>query len=87
MANTTVQLRISPELKNEAEEIFNAMGLKTSEAIRLFLQQTVNCGGLPFTPHAKIPNEATIKAMREAERGEGKVFSSVEELFAEWDDA
>jgi addiction module RelB/DinJ family antitoxin len=53
--NSTVQARISPELKEEAEAIFASMGMTTAEAIRIFLQQTVNMGGLPFQPMAKIP--------------------------------
>lgn len=86
MANTTVQLRISPKLKDEAETIFNAMGLKTSEAIRLFLQQTVNSGALPFRPHLKTPNETTLKAMKELENGEYETFTTAQELFDDLDD-
>jgi DNA-damage-inducible protein J len=48
MRTTTIQVRISPELRKQAETLFASMGIKMSDAIRLFLQQTVNCGGLPF---------------------------------------
>jgi len=37
MANITVQARISPELKEQAEAILAAMGLTTADGIRLFL--------------------------------------------------
>lgn len=84
MANITVQARISPELKEQAEAILAAIGLSTADAIRLFLQQTVNSGGLPFQPTAKRPNAETLEAMRELERGGGQTFTSVEELFADW---
>ena len=67
MANETVQARVSPELKREAEAIFAAIGLKTSDAIRMFLQQAVNSGGLPFQPMAKKPNAETLAAMKEAD--------------------
>ncbi len=50
--------------------MFKAMGLKTSDAIRLFLQQSVNVGGLPFRPTAMQPNAETMAAMRESQRGE-----------------
>ncbi len=66
----TVQSRVSPELKADAEKVFNAMGMKTSEAIRLFLQQTVNIGGLPFRPTAAQPNAKTAAAMKETRSGE-----------------
>ena len=81
MSNTTIQARISPELKEQAEAIFAEIGLKTSDAIRMFLKQTVNDGGLPFKPHAKVPNKETILAMQELENGESKTFKTVDELF------
>ncbi len=84
MANITVQARISPELKEQAEAILAAMGLTTADAIRLFLQQTVNTGGLPFQPTAKRPNTETVEAMRELENGGGQIFASTEDLFADW---
>lgn len=84
MTNTTVQARISLELKREAETILAAMGLSTADAIRLFLQQTVNSGGLPFQPTTKRPNQETLAAMQELESGGGQRFASTEELFADW---
>jgi DNA-damage-inducible protein J len=53
MPNETIQIRVSRELKEESEAVFKSIGLKTSEAIRLFLQQSINSGGLPFQPMAK----------------------------------
>ena len=55
MSNDTVTARIDPKLKSDSEEVFKAIGLKTSEAIRMFFKQCVNSGGLPFQPQAK-PN-------------------------------
>ncbi|MGV7222034.1 MAG: type II toxin-antitoxin system RelB/DinJ family antitoxin [Nitrospinales bacterium] len=52
MPNETIQIRVSRELKEESEAVFKSIGLKTSEAIRLFLQQSINNGGLPFQPMA-----------------------------------
>ncbi|RLT45561.1 MAG: type II toxin-antitoxin system RelB/DinJ family antitoxin [Chloroflexi bacterium] len=84
MANVTVQARISHELKEQAEVILAEIGLSTADAIRVFLQQTVNTGGLPFQPTAKRPNAETLAAMAEVENGGGQVFASTEELFADW---
>ncbi len=84
MSNVTVQARINSELKQEAEAVFSAIGLSTAEAIRLFLQQTVNRGGLPFQPMAKMPNPETLAAMMELEDKEGDLFSTPDELFADW---
>ena len=50
MNNVTVQSRVTPDLKAQAEQVFSGMGMSTADAIRIFLQQTVNDGGLPFQP-------------------------------------
>ncbi|MBT5471498.1 MAG: type II toxin-antitoxin system RelB/DinJ family antitoxin [Nitrospina sp.] len=85
MVNDTVQVRVTPELKEKAESVFKSIGLKTSEAIRLFLQQSVNSGGLPFQPMAKQPNAETREAMKELEKGGGDRFKSSDDLFKSWD--
>lgn len=85
MANDTVQVRVTPKLKKQAESVFKSIGLKTSEAIRLFLQQAVNSGGLPFQPMAKRPNAATREAMKELENGGGELFKNTDDLFKSWD--
>ncbi len=84
MSNVTIQARVSAELKQEAEAVFAAIGMSTTEAIRVFLQQAVNSGGLPFQPTAKAPNVETLAAMMELEDRGGQVFSTTEELFADW---
>lgn len=71
MTDTIIQVRVSSSLKKYAEDVFSAMGLKTSEAIRMFLQQTINDQALPFQPRInKSPNNNTIKSFIEAENGE-----------------
>lgn len=81
MANVTVQSRIKPELKEKAEAVFSAIGLSTSDAIRMFLQQSVNVGGLPFRPTTKLPNAETLEAMKELAKGEGKIFKDTQEFY------
>lgn len=83
MANDVIQARVSPELKMAADALFAEMGLKTSDAIRLFLQQSVNVGGLPFQPRVKQPNAETRAAMRELEEGGGVRFNTFEEFLAD----
>lgn len=84
MSNTTVQARISTELKQDAEAVFSAIGLTVAEAIRLFLQQSVNSGGLPFQPTAKMPSPETAAALNELEDAGGQLFTTTEDLFADW---
>lgn len=84
MPNVTVQARVNPELKEQADAVLALIGLSTADAIRLFLQQVVNSGGLPFQPTAKRPNAETLEAMAELASGGGQVFQTTAELFADW---
>ena len=65
----TLQIRVSSDLKAQADMVFSSIGLKTSEAVRLFLQQSVNSNGLPFQLTARVPNAETLAAMREIDEG------------------
>ena len=76
----TIQTRISPELKEKAQAIFNKLNLSMSEAISLFLTQVTLQRGIPF--EIKIPNELTLKTLKNIEKGNDlKEASSVDELF------
>lgn len=46
--NTVFQLRMNKEIKDAAEELFSRCGLTLSDAINLFIQQSLNCDGIPF---------------------------------------
>lgn len=60
----SVRARMEPNLKKDAEHIFAMLGLSTTDAITLFYKQVTLHQGLPFA--VKIPNEATLKAIEEA---------------------
>ncbi len=54
MAKTAnVYARIEPELKKEAEDILNALGIPASNAVTMFYKQIVLHRGLPF--EVKLP--------------------------------
>ncbi len=49
MAKTeTVHTRVTKSIKDQADAIFNRLGLTTSQAIMLFLTASVNHNGIPF---------------------------------------
>ena len=48
MAEVVLQIQIDADLKNDAEKIYNAMGLNFSEAVRLFAKKSVELGTAPF---------------------------------------
>lgn len=71
MTDSLIQVRIDSKLKENAENVLAAMGMRTSEAVRIFLQQTINDQAFPFKPNTnKIPNKSTIQAFEEAENGQ-----------------
>ncbi|MDD6489261.1 MAG: type II toxin-antitoxin system RelB/DinJ family antitoxin [Clostridia bacterium] len=43
------RLRINPEIRSEIEEIYAKNGLTLTQAINIFIQQSINVGGLPFS--------------------------------------
>lgn len=55
----TLQIRIDAETKADAEDLFEALGLSISEAVRLFVSESVNERRLPFTPHLSKSEGAT----------------------------
>lgn len=79
--NALVQTRIDEEIKTEAAAVLAAMGLTVSDAVRLLLTKVAHEKALPFEP--LIPNKTTIAAMKEARKGKGKRFSSVDALMAD----
>jgi len=45
----TIQVRTDDKTKNASTVIFNKLGITMSEAINLFLRQSIMRGGIPFT--------------------------------------
>ena len=78
-ADSIVRARIDSDTKARATEALSAMGLTVSDAIRLMLLRVADEKRLPFA--VKVPNAATVKAMKELEAGEGKRFADADELF------
>lgn len=69
----TFQMRINPDIKRRVEEIYARQGLSFTDAVNLFIQQSLNMEGLPFL--ASPENEAYLRAkavrrlMEEVQRG------------------
>ena len=49
MATSIVQFRIEDDLKVQATEIFEKLGLDLSTALRIFLKRSVAVRGIPFS--------------------------------------
>lgn len=75
----TVNTRIEPKLKTQAEAILHKVGLTSAEAVRLFYMQVCLHQGLPF--EVRIPNKTTRKAMLDADKRKTHKTKSVDDLF------
>lgn len=60
---TAITVRLDPQVKKDAQTIFNELGLTTTQAVSLFLKQVSLNKGLPFA--VEIPNEQTIQAIED----------------------
>ncbi len=82
---STIQTRIEPGIKLEAEKILKTLGITTSEAINIFLRRIIMEKGLPFP--VKITNPETIKALEDIIEGKNlsKEYDSIDEMFENLD--
>jgi len=81
---STIQARIDPEVKQEAQHIFKKLNITMSEAISLFLTQVTLKKGIPF--EIKVPDELTEETLKKSEEGkELHKVSGVDQLIQELD--
>ncbi|HEY3777326.1 MAG TPA: type II toxin-antitoxin system RelB/DinJ family antitoxin [Rhizomicrobium sp.] len=73
-----IRARVEPGLKDEAEAVLDRLGMTPTEAITIFYRQIALNRGLPFS--VRIPNAATRKALRDAERGVLRDWSDLKTL-------
>lgn len=76
-----IRARVDPALKQEVEDIFEALGLSATQAITLFYQQVKWARGLPF--ELRLPNDVTLRTFEQTDAGEDLVrCENEQELFA-----
>lgn len=92
MAKTaTLNVRIDPEIKNMAEKLYSSFGITITDAINMFLHQSILVGGLPFDlkqPRYNATTEAAIQEARDIMTGkiQTKGYTSVKEMMEDLDD-
>ena len=75
---TRTNVYLDKNLKEQAKEIYKHYGLSLSEAVNIFLAQSVFNRGLPF--EVKIPNDKTLEAMKDVDTGANYEDVTLEEL-------
>ena len=59
-------LQIDSSLKEQAEALFSSLGMTLEEAVTLFLEASVQHGGIPFPLEQTRYNQETELALEEA---------------------
>ena len=57
--DATLQVRMDGQIKNNVEELYRNLGTSFAEAVRIFAQQSLLVGGMPFRPTLKSWEELT----------------------------
>ena len=79
-----IRARIDPALKEETEDVFQRLGLTTTQAITLFYQQVNLYQGLPF--EVRIPNQTTQRTFEDTDEGKNVIgCQDVDDMFDKLD--
>ena len=65
---TNLNIRIDKSIKDQAEEIFNELGLNMTTAVNMFLKTAIREHGIPFELKLDVPNETTAAAIEEGRK-------------------
>ena len=80
---TVLQVRVDEELKNQANAIYNELGMDISTAVRMFLKRSVLIGGIPFDMKVDDQILKTIRAiddMRTISEQNGNSLMTLEDI-------
>lgn len=85
-----INLRIEPEVKAKADDVFSSLGLSVTDAINVFLHASIMEGGFPFQPKQPQYNRETRMAIEEARdimagKVDAKRYGSLTDLLADMD--
>lgn len=88
MAKTSnLNIRIDPTTKEAAEKLFSNFGISITDAVNIFLHQSLLSGGLPFAVKVPQPNFTTLAAMKDIDNmidnNNSTSYQSVDDLFKE----
>lgn len=90
MKTATLNMRVDPSVKEEAERVYAQFGMNLTDAVNVFLHKSIMEGGLPFELRPPRFSAETEAAMREArEIAAGRVaasrYASASQAFADVD--
>ena len=81
MSKTSMSIRLDSEVKEQAQQVFNHLGMDMTTVINIFLRQAIQYQGLPFD--VKIDeNRKLLQVVTDVEqnRNMSRSFESVSDL-------
>lgn len=72
LKSAMVRARVEPELKEHAEEVFDALGINATQAITMFYKQVEVTQGLPFD--LRIPKPTTKKTFESTDKNKDLII-------------
>ena len=84
MASTNLNIRTDKAVKDQAEAIFNELGLNMTTAVNMFLKTVIRQNGITLDLRLDVPNETTASAIEEGRKlmndPSAPRYSSMDEL-------
>ncbi len=78
MARTSnVFARVEPEIKEQAENVLNQLGIPMSNAVGMFLRQVIIQRGIPF--EIKLPNKKPV-AIENKEQLDKEIAKGIDDI-------
>ena len=65
MMTTNLNIRIDKDIKDQAESIFNELGINMTTAVNIFMRAAIREHGMPFELKLDVPNEVTVASIEE----------------------
>ena len=63
-----LNIRTDKAIKDQAEEIFNELGLNMTTAVNMFLRTAIREHGIPFELKLEVPNDTTAAAIEDGRK-------------------
>ncbi|WP_296174200.1 type II toxin-antitoxin system RelB/DinJ family antitoxin [uncultured Streptococcus sp.] len=81
MSKTSMSIRLDSEVKEQAQQVFNNLGMDMTTAINIFLRQAIQYQGLPFDVRLD-ENRKLLEVLRDLDqnRNMSQSFESVSDL-------
>ena len=87
MSTAPTQIRIDPNIKREARQLFASLGLDMFRAVHLFLRKCVPRGGLPFSVELPQSSRKAPDLLDEARQISADADEKESTITADWNAA